>query len=239
MPRGGRTPSGCSSWGVCPAPSMIARRAPGMPAATCSARGRPTASSAPAITSVGAVDAREAVVERLHRALACGPQLGGEAPRIVREAHGADAGGAHRRERRLAGEDRVALPARPRTCRSRPARSAPRGPRRHDGVLHGHPGRRCLADGLSRTRRATTFGVGHGKAQPDPGAEASSRGRPPARRRAAGGRQRASSAVALDGRGGGVARCVAAMARQVRGEDPAAADGTNARDARPRPRRCR
>ena len=78
--------SGASRCGVWPMPSRRSNRAPGMPAATSAARAPATVSSSPAMTSVGAVDLRQASVERRHRALAGGTKAGGEAVRVAREA---------------------------------------------------------------------------------------------------------------------------------------------------------
>ena len=170
---------GVSRWGVWPAPSTISRRAPGMPAAIASARPRPTGSRAPAMTSVGRVDAAEAVVERLHRALSGAAQARGETGRAVAQAIGVEPGAARGRHRGVAGEDRLALPFGDEgldPVALEPRRRAPR--RRRAGRRArpvGDPGGRALEDEPA-DRRSGARRPGGGRS----GRRASSRGHGPA-----------------------------------------------------------
>ena len=200
-----RKARGRSRWGVWPTPSRSSRRAPGMPAATGLGAGAADGVEGAGDHERRGRDGGEAVVERLHRALAGAPEAGGEAARVV--ARGGSRAGARRRpgpgRRGVAktGLRSQLVDERPRCRRARCGRP---GPRRRRGAPRARPGPRCPADGLSRTRRSDGRRVGDGEPERDPGAQRVAedvRGqrRPGARRIAA-----RSSAVALDGHARGV-----------------------------------
>ena len=132
---------------------------------------RAGSSRAPAMTSVGARDLAEAIVERLHRALSGAAQARGRGPpdrlasRISR-MRAARAAAARPGSRRWA-----APPTRRRTRRSRRARSCAArrlvgGPPGVASRRVGDPGRRALED-----EPVHDVGVRDGEPQRDPGAE--------------------------------------------------------------------
>ena len=223
--RGVRKRAGRSSCGVWPEPSTMASRAPGIPAATDSARGRRAIVEGAGDDERRGADLAEAIREGLHHALAGAAEAGREPVGAVGEPDRADPRGAGRGQGGLGREDRLGLPlgdergdavaldpvgegARPRpVVRSRATWSA-------------MPARGALED-----EPADDVGMRDGEAERDPGAErvaddvggrgaergeGSRPGRRPSARRSCGSRR----------------RCVgAAVARQVHDDRP----GTSAR----------
>ena len=179
-------------------------------------RGR-SASSAPAMTSVGARDRGEAVVERLHRALAGAAQAGGEPRRVgcarrsarIRSRRAPAAAGAGSRTSGARSHsstnavDAVALEA----ARQRLVRGPARGARSDASAMP--------ADGLSSTSRRRCPG-GRRRAGARRAPRASSRRRRRARRRARRGSPPGRPRRARRGVGAGRSESRAAVARAGR-----------------------
>ena len=155
--RGARNASGRSSCGVWPAPSTTARRAPGIAAATRSARGRPIG-----VELAGDDERRDGDRGRrsnsgaiapwpARRRLAASPA--GSLPRRIARTRAARSGAGVRRRR-----TRDCAPTRRRTPRSRRPRAARPAPRPRPGGRRARPRIGRPADGLSSTRRSTTSG---------------------------------------------------------------------------------
>ena len=182
----------CGAW---PAPSTISSRAPGMPRATCSARGRPRSSRAPAMTRVG-------VSTSASRSWS-GSMLPCPAPRrLAARPAGRSKAIARRRAARAGGRAawlaKTGSRSHSSTNAAIPSRSMRvAGPRRRRGgrafLRRGHAGGRALED-----ETADDLRVHDGEAERDPGAERVSedvrgdrrqvaagswRGRPPSVRR--------------------------------------------------------